>query len=184
MVALFITINILELTKHKLNLNEYLTLLKFQHDAENKSFPFIPDENSILKLLERQMIIWDINEKRYVLRPEGIKVFKSDDDLFDEFYRIFPHKVPTEFGFRPVSTTDPEGVSAKVTRGIWERVIKNKPYLPEKIIANLKRELVHRQAENSLGYLQNIDTWLRQATWEKWEDIPNKKEANNNYTKL
>jgi hypothetical protein len=34
-----------------------------------------------------------------------------------------------------------------------------------------------------MSYIQGIDTWLRNATWEKWEDIP---EQNNskNYTKL
>ena len=180
MVALFITLNILEIGKYGLNLNEYLTLMKFQHDLDKLSFPFIPDERFFDNLLKKELIIK--NDEGYTLSDKGMKIFK-DDDLFEEFYTTFPHKVPTELGFRPVSTQDIGGVSAKATRAIWDRVVKNKPYLQRTIIDNLKKELSNRKAEGSLAYLHNIDTWLRQATWEKWENIPDKK-STNNYIKL
>ena len=181
MVALFVTLDIIEISKFKLNLNEYLTLMKFQHDIDKKSFPFEPDERFFPRLLEEGFII---KEKiGYTLGPAGIRVFKGEDDLFEEFYTTFPHKVPTGMGFRPVSTTDPTGMSAKITRSIWDRIVKNKPYLQRNIIDGLKRELANRRANNNLAYLHNIDTWLRKATWEQWEDIPDEKKSNNS-TKL
>jgi hypothetical protein len=180
-VALFVTIDILALGQMKLNINEYLTLLKFQHDAEQKSFPFEPDYRYFPRLLEDGFLKKN-EDNTYSLGEAGLRVFKGND-MFEEFYGIFPHKVETGLGFRPVSTTDVNSISAKVTRGIWERVIKNKPYLQQKIIDGLKRELAHRKADGSMAYLHNIDTWLRQATWEKWDDIPDKK-TNNSYTKL
>lgn len=183
MVALFVTLNILEIGRNKLNINEYLNLLKLQHDLEEKSFPFEPDERFFPRLLADNFISKKEDGSGYTLGEAGIKMFKGDNDLFEEFYKTFPHKVPTNMGFRPVSTTDPSGVSAKTTRAIWDRIVKNKPYLQKTIIDNLKRELAHRTAEGSLAYLQNIDTWLRQATWEKWEDVPDKK-SNNSYIKL
>jgi len=184
MVAVFITLNIIEIRKLKLNLNEYLTLMKFQHEANGESFPFVPDDRYYERLLKDEFIVpKEDSPLGYGLGPAGIKVFKGDD-LFEEFYAAFPAKVPTEMGFRPVSTGDPTGVSAAATRAIWDRVTKNKPYLQRLIIDNLKRELDHRKADGSLAYLQNIDTWLRQATWEKWNDIPDKKSAGSNYIKL
>lgn len=181
MVALFLTIDFLFLNKNKLNLNQYLTLLKIQHDEESKSFPYVVDSQSELDLVERGLIQYDSG--KYVLSNKGRELF-GGDSLFEEFYKIFPHKVPNgSGGFRPVSTLDIEGVSAKTTRGIWDKMTKNKPHLQEKIIANLKKELEYRKQSNSLMYLPNIDTWLRNASWEKWEDIPDKN-INNNYTRL
>jgi len=180
MVALFVTLDILEISKYGLNINCYLTLMKFQHDLEGKTFPFEPDERFFPELLGKGLI--EKKDSGYTLSEAGIKIFQGDD-LFEEFYTIFPHKVETGMGFRPVSTQDVNSVSAKVTRGIWNRVVKNKPYLQRKIIDNLKRELAHRKADGSLAYLHGIDTWLRQATWEKWEDIPDKK-SSTGYIKL
>ena len=183
MVALFITLDIIAINKLGLNLNEYLTLMKFQHDLEEKSFPFVPDERFFISLIEKGLIedkvvlsTPDTTYYPYKLTERGLRIFK-DDDLFEEFYSIFPHKVPTSMGFRPVSTQDPNGISAKTTRAIWDRITKNKPYLQRTIIDNLKKELAHKIAEGNLAYLHNIDTWLRQATWEKWEDIPDRKSS-------
>jgi hypothetical protein len=181
MVALFVTVDILLISKLGLNINEYMTLLKYQHDLENKSFPFLPDERFFPRLLEDGFIV-DKEGGGFALGPAGIAVFKGDD-LFEEFYATFPAKVPTDMGFRPVSTGSVDGVSAKTTRAIWDRVTKNKPHLQRTIIDNLKRELAYRKADGSLGFLQGIDTWLHQATWEKWEDIPDKK-VSTGYTKL
>lgn len=187
MVALFITLDLHEIRKFKLNLNEYLTLMRFQHDAEGRFFPFEPDERYFPRLLEDKFITESPELKDgkqvYLLGSMGEKVFKGDD-LFEEFYAVYPHKVNTEFGFRPVSTTDPNSASAKITRGIWDRIVKNKPYLQCRIINNLKRELEYRKNDNSMAYLQGIDTWLRQATWEKWNDIPDKRNSDGNYVKL
>ena len=182
MAQLFITISLVEINKHKLNLNEYLTLVKYQHVLEGKSFPFEPDTRFIVRLMKDGFVTKNSDGFGFTLGPAGIKIFQGDD-LFEEFYATFPHKVPTGTGFRPVSTNDPNGMSAKVTRSIWNRITKNKPYLQQTIIDSLKRELEQKKSTNSLGYLNNIDTWLRQATWEKWEDIPDEKKSNN-FTKL
>jgi hypothetical protein len=157
--------------------------MKFQHTAEGLSFPFVPDERFFPRLLEENFIIQK-EDGSYTLGVLGEKVFKGDGDLFEEFYSTYPHKVDTGSGFRPVSTASADTVSAKITRSIWDRITKNKPYLQRQIIDNLKKELAHKKAEGSLAYLQGIDTWLRQATWEKWEDIPEKRTSGNNYIKL
>jgi len=188
MVAIMITRDILHINKCRLNLNEYLTLLKIKHDEENESFPYEIDHRYVMRLVKEGFIEVDTNKPYddtksplYKLGPESNKVFKIDD-LFEEFYEVFPHRVETEGGgFRAISAKDPNSLSAQSTRNIWNRMTKNKPSLQLKIIECLKRELEHRKTHNSLAFLQGIDTWLRQATWEKWEDIPDK---NNSKTSI
>jgi hypothetical protein len=172
MATALLTLDLLELGRHKLNLNEYLTLMKFQHDLEHRSFPFVADDRFFPRLILDQFI----KEENgiYVLDHAGLRVFGNEEGYFEEFYQLFPNKVDTGFGWRPISTLDPNSQSGKATRIIWDRITKNKPTLQQSIIRNLKRELAHRKASGSMAYLQGIDTWLRQATWEKWEDIPDK----------
>ena len=185
MAALFITLDMLAINKARLNLNEYLTLLKFKHTLDGKSLPFDPDPRTFERLQnELGYIQPNSDNSGFELSEKGIAYFKGDD-LFEEFYKTFPHKVQSEFGFRPVSTTDPNSTSAKVTKGIWDKVVFNKPGLQRRIIDNLKKELANRKANNTLGYLHNIDTWLRQATWEKWDDVPDEdKKSSSGYVKL
>lgn len=188
MVALFVTIDILEIGKLKLNINEYLNLLKLRHDEENKSFPYELDLRFIPRLIEDQFIEYVVDrefpEKSFFrLGPVGKSLFEGDD-LFEEFFALYPNSVETGLGRRVISARDPNSVSGKATHDLWKRVTKNKPGLQRKIIECLKRELNQRRLDNSLGFIQGIDTWLRQATWEKWEDIPDDKKSSSNYIKL
>jgi hypothetical protein len=186
MVALFVTIDILEIKKLGLNINEYLNLVKLRHDEENKSFPYEFDRRFVERLKTDGFIEYTSDStcivEKYKLGPAGIRVFEGDD-LFEEFFSTFPTAVETGLGRRVISAKDPNSVSGKVTHEIWNRVTKNKPHLQRKIIDCLKRELEHKKKTNSLMYMQGIDTWLRQATWEKWEeDIPENRKSS--YTKL
>ena len=186
MVALFVTLDIVELNKLGLNINEYLNILKIKHDEEDKSFPYEIDHRFVMRLVRDEFIEIDTmgSEKSplFKLGSEGIKIFEGED-LFEEFYKLFPNRVETNIGYRAISAVDPYSISGKNTHDIWRRITKNKPNLQGKIIDGLKRELEHKRANNSMAYLQGIDTWLRQATWEKWEDIPDKK-GSTGYTKL
>lgn len=189
MASLFYTLDLLEIGRHKLNLNEYLTLLKFQHDSEGRSFPFDPDPRYFERLLKDGFMIHNIDlseptNSHYTLGPKGISLFEGDEDLFEEFFALFPSSVDTGLGKRAISAKDPNSISGKITHDIWKRITKKKPDLQRKIINNLKRELEYRKSDGSLAYLQGIDTWLRQATWEKWDDIPDKRSSGNNYVKL
>jgi len=183
MVALFVTIDILEIGKLKLNINEYLNLLKLRHNEENKSFPYDLDPRYLDRLEEEGYVIHDPQNDGYILGPNSKKIFE-EDDLFVEFFSLYPGYVETGLGRRAISAKDPNSISGKATHDIWRRVTKNKPSLQRKIIECLKRELDHRRSTDSMAYLQGIDTWLRQATWEKWENIPEENKSNNSSIKL
>jgi len=188
MASLFYTLDLLEIGKHKLNLNEYLSLLKIQHNEEGRSFPYEIDPRYIERLLADKFIIAEVElatgALTYHLGEASIKLFGGDEDLFEEFFALFPNSVDTGFGRRAISAKDPNSISGRATHDIWKRITKNKPDLQRKIIDGLKRELSNRKASNSLAYIQGIDTWLRQATWEKWDDIPDKKDSSSSYTQL
>jgi hypothetical protein len=183
MVALFITLDIREIISYGLNLNEYLTLMKLQHDAERKTFPFEPDPRYFDRLIKDGFIEEKIIKGTgYNLGPKAFEIFNGED-LFEEFFDLFPTSVDAGFGRRAISAKDPNSISGKATHDIWRRITKGKVDLQKRIIAGLKRELENRRSNNTLAYLQGIDTWLRQATWEKWEDVSEEKKSSG-YTKL
>jgi hypothetical protein len=188
MASLFYTLDLIEIGKHKLNLNEYLSLLKIQHMEEGRSFPYEIDPRYLERLLSDKFVIAEVElstgSTTYHLGEEGIRLFQGDEDLFEEFFALFPSSVDTGFGRRAISAKDPNSISGRATHDIWRRIVKNKPDLQRRIIDGLKRELSSRKASNSLGFIQGIDTWLRQATWEKWDDIPDKKDSPSKYIQL
>jgi hypothetical protein len=179
---MYLTIDYLELIRNKLIINEYLNLLKLRYVEENTSFPYELDPRYMDILESKGFVEHDPQNDGYILSSKGRSFFEGDD-LFEEFYKLYPTSVETGLGRRAISAKDPNSTSGKQTHEIWKRVTKNKPGLQKKIIDCLKRELEHRRSTDSMSYIQGIDTWLRNATWEKWEDIP---EQNNskNYTKL
>ena len=51
----------------------------------------------------------------------------------------------------------------------FKKVVGNKLHVHNKIIKLLKVQL--KMQEDNLGYLQNLETWINNHTWEKYENI-------------
>ena len=163
-----IQIDLRWLTTTGLNINEYLTLLKI-YQKQDIPFNVSKDEiNSLIEsgyLVEKEEGVYNYTFKTFTIFQE-----QPEEDLFEEFYRLFPHKVPDgQQGYRHTSTQDPRGMAAKRTRQIWSRLVGKKIAKQDHIIKCLRAELKYRTNKGSLMYLNNIDTWLRQAKWEEWE---------------
>lgn len=163
-----IQIDLKWLKNQELNINEYLALLKLY---KNKDLPYNIGQEEITSLVDSGYI-HEKDEGNYGFTMKVFVLFRDqpEDDLFEEFYGLFPHKVPDGgSGYRPTSTTDPHGISGKRTKKIWDRVVGKNVERQLHVIRCLRVELKYRFMKNTLMYLNNIDTWLRQAKWEEWE---------------
>jgi len=161
-----IKIDLSLLEKKGLNINEYLTLIKLRFMNE-KEIPFRYD-TSLITILEGKGFLKKDLENKFSLTKEGENLFQNNYKLFEEFYNIFPNVVPNGFGgFRPVSDQNPEGILGKQTFAIWEEMTEKNETLQNHIIECLKDELETRRKTNTLQYLHNIKTWLKNSTWEK-----------------
>jgi len=191
-----LVINNILLRQYNININEYLTLYKIfliKYQLDDILHNFEVDEKYINSLIDKGLLItvlpFDGTEKSkdgteagtgnlhhdltpYDFTAEALKIFNGED-LFVKFYEMYPQAVPDGMGgMRPLRTVGHTTESAKKTQSIWSRVTKNKPYIQQIIIDSLEKELQERERAGTMMYMPNIDTWLRNANWEKWMNIP------------
>jgi len=171
-----ITINIDILKQYKISMNEYLCLLKIYLIDKGEEIPFRATKDDLYTLEQKKYITHSNDGKTILFTKKATNIFEPETDLFEEFYTLFPTKVMAKGSMRVLSTNSVHTSSAMKTKKIWRRICMSKKDIQETIIKGLKTELAYRERGHSLGYMQNIDTWLRQSTWEKWISFAPEKE--------
>lgn len=99
-----------------------------------------------------------------ILRQKTIEMF-STDDLYDKFISTFPIKTPSG---RPLSPLRAGGKNYELIKKKFNKIFKNRADA-EKAIKVLESELLWRKQQNNLEYQHNVETWLNQADYEKFE---------------
>ena len=166
-----VKLNLKLLVTKNLSPNQYLWLwIKFNNLEGLRSF-FGISEEEIQDLETKGFIKQEEGSEVYTLRTDALELFQEDDleTKFLEFYGTFPIKVPGRNGdYRVLRTKDHTSKSALDIKAKYLKLIK-KPGMHNVIMMGLHNQL--RSQKNSLQYLQNIDTWLNQRTWEKFIDL-------------
>lgn len=156
-------IDLTEVKRLKLTLNEYLTLLNVKNIVD-----YDYTEEDINNLVKKGYIV-KLSNDQIIPSPKAVNYFESSE-TFEKFYNTFPHKVPGRFGEeRPLRNASVESNGALVTKGIFKSKTKGNQRLQQHIIEVLEAEIQWRENNNSLQYMNNIDTWLRQNNFEKYE---------------
>ena len=107
------------------------------------------------------------------LGPLNTKYF-NNIELFEKFYNTFPHTVPVDHGDpRPLRASSINTNTAKVFKTKWSRKVRSNLELQAKIIKILEAEIQWREENDTLKYMNNIDTWLNNYNWEKYEYLLN-----------
>jgi len=170
-----ISINLIQLLKLNLTVNEYLTLLKLKLIGDDIMLPFSSTEGCIKALIEKEYLIVDKDLLKFsskgekVFKEAGVRISEKD---FEEFYNIYPAK--TSSGRRLRS-------SARLNNGSFTRdfSVCYKKYtlavkdlsVHESIVSATKNMLYDYQRRGSTDFLQNIETYIHQRTWEKYMDL-------------
>jgi len=146
----------------------YLALLYSQGDIVAKMLVNLADEE-YKYLLEQDYITYD-NKKRVQILAKGDRLFhpqEEEDDLFSEFYKAFPRKVPDgKGGIRVLRAENLDSKDAETCRRKYNNIVKGDKKLHKKILGALKTEL--RIKKNSLQFMNNLETWLNQRVYEKY----------------
>ena len=87
--------------------------------------------------------------------------------IFVKIWDLYPHKLGSRV-FKPKSIDTSDG---KHCLGKFNRYIKNNPVLPERVLKGLTNEIALRRKGGSMEYFQDIKTWFKQMTWEKYADL-------------
>lgn len=157
---LIIDVGLKQLKNMNLTLNQYVSLSILYHiQVYGIEYHYIHIPQDLEYLKEQEFIT-----NTLLLTDKGKRLFEAEDK-FVIFYNTFPQKTPRG---RILRTVNSDTSSAKRTKSIWNRVTRKKDDLQDQAIQGLINEIKHRTVNNSLEYMNNIDTWLRQTTWEKY----------------
>ena len=105
--------------------------------------------------------------EKHIIRQEFIDLFSSDfDQMFAELISTYPMKVSTNRGYRILHAADPNCKSNQKAKAKYSRIVGTKKFVQEKIIKLLKVQL--RVERGRLEYMQQLEVWLNNHTWEKY----------------
>ena len=105
--------------------------------------------------------------EKHIIRQEFIDLFSSDfDQMFAELISTYPMKVRTNRGYRILHAADPDCKSNQKAKAKYSRIVGTKKFVHEKIMKLLKVQL--RVERGKLEYMQQLEVWLNNHTWEKY----------------
>jgi hypothetical protein len=119
-------------------------------------------ENGYVKLAD--------TPENHVVRHKFLDLFLADfDKMFNELALTYPMKVNSDKGVRILHAKDPNAKSNLKAKRSYKRIVDGKPHIHRKIMTCLDKQL--KIERNNLGYLQNLETWINNHTWEKYENL-------------
>jgi len=107
----------------------------------------------------------------FKLTDKWMDLFAADfDDLFKELLSVYPAIVESPGrGRRVLHAKDPDAYTNMKAKNRYRKVTGEKVVKHREIMRLLHIQLV--ADKDSLGYMQNLETWLNNYTWEKYVDI-------------
>ena len=156
----------------KLDANSYLALYLIWRKGYGyfKPINLNPDWE---KLQQDGWIVLDLIDAitTYYVTEKFTDLFECNFDvMFAELVAAYPMKVasPTR-GVRVLHAKDPGSKSNLKAKNKYRKIVNNKKHKHKEIMLLLQKQLL--VDKDNLGYLQNLETWINNHTWEKYEEI-------------
>ena len=107
-----------------------------------------------------------------VVRQKFIDTIEDNfDRMWSDLLSHFPIKVYNKGQVRVLRAADSNARSNQKAKKAYQRVIGKNIGKHKKIVQCLINELEFRKANNQLGYMQMLQTWVNGHSWEKYEDV-------------
>tara|TARA_R100001463_G_scaffold25650_2_gene60620 strand:- start:6287 stop:6838 length:552 start_codon:yes stop_codon:yes gene_type:complete len=116
--------------------------------------------------------------EEHTVRQEFIDLFIKDfDSMFSQLVSTYPMKVNTNNGIRVLHALNPDAKSNTKARNKYRKLVDGKAHVHTRIMRLLDVQL--QVERNNLAYMQNLETWINNHTWEKYENL-NENDTKNN----
>ena len=90
--------------------------------------------------------------------------------MFAELISTYPMKVmTTDRGVRVLHAKDPDSKANARCKAKYRKIVGDKLYKHKHIMKCLDTQLTMER--NNLAYMQNLETWINNHTWEKYENL-------------
>jgi|TARA_R110002049_G_scaffold17747_3_gene68811 hypothetical protein len=164
-----ITIDIQLLIDNELSADEYLTLYAI-YKKGFKTLDKLQLNADWDKLQEKGFVKQGASVEDHVVRQEFIDLFSSDfEQMFAELVAAFPRKVNSGRGVRILRAADASSSANRKAMTRYRKIVLNKPHVHKKIMGLLDNQL--KVERDNLGFLQSLEVWINNHTWEKYTDI-------------
>lgn len=164
-----IEVNIESCLNYKITPGQYVLLNLLWQKKTNTATALLKDDASLRESIK------DLTDRGYILKTGASFIIErkkcnelfglSEDQDFWEFFSTFPLKVSSKGTTRPLRAQDPSSKNALEARSKYKARVKTKA-AHRHVMACLEAELDQKRRSNSLGFMQNILTWLNQSTWQ------------------
>ena len=117
------------------------------------------------------------------VRQEFIDLFIKDfDSMFAQLVSTYPMKVNTNNGVRILHANNPDAKSNDKARNKYRKLVEGKAHVHKRIMTLLDVQL--QVERNNLAYIQNLETWINNHTWEKYENLTENDTKNNDRPRI
>ena len=108
---------------------------------------------------------------QHVIRQEFINLFSNNfDQMFAELVNVYPMKVNSlRSGVRILHAKNPDAKANEKAKNKYSKIIGTKAYKHKHILNCLNKQLIIEK--DNLGFLQNLEVWINNHTWEKYENL-------------
>lgn len=142
----------------------------YMFQVEKRALPIRVHDEDLVYLVNKGYIEHKDNDE-VTLTELGREIFELKEDLFIKFFETFPYRVPDGTGdYRILGTKSPDTILGNKIRKKWISITKADIELQKTIIKGLEHELEYRRRTSSLLYMQNMETWLNNGSWQKYTD--------------
>jgi hypothetical protein len=152
--------------------NDYLYL----YLLSNKCYEVIVELNLDVELEDLQtkgLIKIGEELQSHTVRDKFINYNRlPEDQMWSELLSYFPLKVSGNRGeVRVLRSKDAESANNSQAKKKYLAYLKGSTLRHKEVVDALKNELDIRNKSNSLFYMQMLNTWVNQRTWEKYIDL-------------
>lgn len=181
-----IKINLIQLIKAGLNINEYLTIYKVKCLAESIELPFASSSNWLDSCIA----------KGYLVGGEGICLTRKAEKLFDDYNELTEEQFDELFELYPSQTPSGRVLRSK-NKEVFGVKSKNYQILCKKYLSVIRKlddhNVVMEATKNminshkqrgSLNYLKEMETFINQRGWESYVGLSVKEVGGANVEKI
>ena len=157
------------LIDHELSADDYLYLYIIQRNGYEYLQTLILKPN--LATMQTNGYLTLGEQGKFIVTKKFMDLTYSDyDQMFSELLDLYPMKVisPTR-GIRILHAKDPNAKANAKAKKKYKSIVRSKKSKHDSILDSLKIQL--NVEKDNLAYLQNLETWLNNHTWEKYENI-------------
>jgi hypothetical protein len=113
-----------------------------------------------------------LGEDEVFLREHFLQYVESSfDKMWHGLLSTYPLKVLANGQLRILRAKDPTSKANAKAKVKYQKIVGNDVTKHQHIIECLNRELQLRKTSNSLGYMQQLETWINNYSWEKYSDL-------------